>query len=46
MEVFFILSASGTAVCEALAGTDGPEIVSGTALSLSMVSCTLGPFVG
>lgn len=46
MEVFFILSTSGTAVRKALAGIDGFEIVNGIVLSLSMVWCTLEPFVG
>lgn len=43
MEVFFILSASGAAVRQALADTDGLEIMHGTVLS--QVSRTLMTFI-
>lgn len=45
MEIHLILTTSGTAVREALAGTVGFDIENGAVLSLRMVSYALEPFV-
>lgn len=41
MEVFFILSTSGTAVRKALTGTDGCEVARGTVADRRVVWCGL-----